>query len=829
MTKKKTLSLLFALIVGALLLAQGNSEGFDVYSADLIDLDRFDLPIATTDNLFAPLVNPALLGTGKSSGLGWIHLWNEKKVQNHYWIAANLGQTAYLYEYNDGISYHRISNGFEVFPNHVLPNLYAGTSYAWRNSDWKEGGWRNSIVYRPHNSTSLAMRWDNPYKGSPEYRFGLGLRPLAFIPAVPNWRLEMSLDLPYAKSRPGDSTKAADGYEIMKPSIGINTQLINGINLGGTYNMESETVMLTFILSAGKSRIGTVAHAKENDNFGVAYVHLSDQQFLPFAGLATSRWYEMKLRGEVVTYRAPRFKVGPFQIFDSGQRSVESIIDDIGRAGGQPGIKGIVFVNPSFSASFALRQEIVTALKNFKNTGRSIVFYYDNMSNADYVFAASVADRIYLNPKGVVDLRGLAVNAPYVGEALTAIGIEVMNFRSHPYKTGGNMLSESEMTPAERETYEALLGSLYSQMIDTISQGRDLTRAEVEQLIDNGPYFDPQDALDKGLIDGLIYQDELKDKLKAEYKVSRRSRELLDYMNYEWSQPRENMIAVIYAQGNIVMGSGTVGQKIAHKTTVDIIRRVRNDKRYKGIILRIDSGGGSAQASDIILREIDKARTENKLPVVVSMSSVAGSGGYYIACRADKIVADPATITGSIGVIGITFNAERLFRKIRLNWSTVKKGERSDFGTINRAWTDAEKEILRRYIEITYEDFVREVAEGRNMSVEDVHEIAQGKVFTAEDALKLGLVDHLGGLDTALEVMRELTGIKGKITMVDATSSAKGIAVGFSGSPLLKPPSLQMLEELSQEYVRLYELWKDFAGEKALMLMPETISATTFE
>jgi len=813
MNKKALLLLLIVLIGGSWLWCQAVN--------DPIDLDRFELPLATTDNLFAPFVNPALLGTGKPGGLGWIHVWNEEKLQKHYWIAANLGEMAYLYEYDNGVNYHRVSNGIEVLPDHIFPNLYAGTSYAWRNNDWKEGSWRSSVVYRPHNSTSLAMRWDNPYQSSPEYRFGVGLRPLAFVPGIANWKMELSLDLPYVQN--------AGEYELIKPVVGVKTQLINGLNLGGSYNLESETTMLTFSLSSGRSDIGAVAHAKKNDNFGIGYIHLTDKQFLPFAGIAPSRWHNMKLNGEVVTYRAPQYQIGPFQIFESGQRSVEDIIAEIERAQNEPGIKGLLFINPGFSASLALRQELITAFKNYKDSGKYIAFYYDNMSNADYVFSAAIADRIYLNPKGTLDLRGLAVNSPYFGEALDALGIEVMNFRSHPYKTAGNMLSEPSMTDAERQIYEQLLSSLYGQMVSLISEGRNIPVTTVEQLIDNGPYLDPRAALDNGLIDGLIYQDELNDKLKAEFKVTRRSADLGDYLDYEWTRDKNNLIAVIYAQGNIVMGRGIAGQQIAHETTVDIIRRVRNDKRYKGIILRIDSGGGSAQASDIILREIEKARTENKLPVVVSMSSVAGSGGYYIACKADRIVADPATITGSIGVIGITFNAERLFRKIKVNWSTVKIGEHSDWGSIYRAWNEDEKEMMRRFIEITYNDFVNEVATGRNMSVEEVHELAQGKVYTAEDALQIGLVDKLGGLDTALEVMRELTGIEGRITLVDATGSNKGIPLSMSGNPLLRLMPVQMPQDLSDDYVRLYNLWKDFADDRALMLMPETISGTSFQ
>jgi protease-4 len=260
---------------------------------------------------------------------------------------------------------------------------------------------------------------------------------------------------------------------------------------------------------------------------------------------------------------------------------------------------------------------------------------------------------------------------------------------------------------------------------------------------------------------------------------------------------------------------------------VNLIRKARKNKSYKGIILRVDSGGGSAQASDIILRELELAQTEDKKPVVVSMAGVAASGGYYIACKADRIVADPATITGSIGVIGLVFNATEMFKKIKVNWSTVKKGENADMGSLYRPWKDGEKDMLTRSIERTYEDFVKKVDQGRKtMNLEQVHQHAQGRVWTGAQALEIGLIDDLGGLDVAVDNMREVSGIKGKIRLVDATTSDQGLSVTMSSSPLMKLLPIKALEVMSADYIQLYELWEDFASDKALMLcpyVPETI------
>ncbi len=384
------------------------------------------------------------------------------------------------------------------------------------------------------------------------------------------------------------------------------------------------------------------------------------------------------------------------------------------------------------------------------------------------------------------------------------------------------MFSESEMTASEREVYESILESIYQQMISQIESGRaDKILKPVPRIIDEGPYFIAQSAFDLGLVDELIYEDELSAKLKEDFSFSRRNSELADYRSYDWSQPKESHIAVIYASGNIVMGKGKSGQKIAHDSTVKLIRKARKDNRYKGIILRVDSGGGSAQASDIILRELELAQTENNMPVVVSMAGVAASGGYYIAAKADRIIANPSTLTGSIGVIGLAFTATGAFDKIKMNWSTVKKGERADMGSLSRLWTEDEKAIMTSFIEYTYEDFVGKVAAGRkNLSVEDVHKIAQGRVWTGEQAKANGLIDELGGLETAAQHMRELAGIKGKMRLVDASRSDDGISLEISAKPILQVLGLDALQDLNSEYVQVYEMWRDFQDEKVLMLSP---------
>jgi protease-4 len=776
--------------------------------------------ITNTDNFMAPLVNPAGLGFGNAQGIGWMHLSKNDKFKDHYWFVLNTEGLSYIYEKNEGTllngwkdqSVHTLATGSETFTAFKFPNLYTGTSYKWINDEFSKGSFKSGVLYRPLNVASLGFTWDNPYKQSPAYQFGLGIRPLALICQENAHRIELTADVRYAKD--------GEDYKNQKPIFGINTQILNGVLLKANYDTESETAMLSLALGHKNSLLGSDYHIEEDANYEVAYAFAGEKEYLPLICKKQQKWYSLPIKQNVVTYKAPSFEIGPFQIFDNKQTGVEDLINSIKQAKTDPGVAGLLFVNKNFTASLALKQEIIAEIKDFKTSGKPVVFYYDNMSNGDYIFAGAVADKIYLNPMGGIDLKGIAVNSPYLKGTLNALGIDIYNFRSHPTKTAGNMFSETEMIPEERAMYESILGDLYSQMCSLIETGRGSKLAkDVRTTIDEGPYYLAEKALKAGLVDSLVYEAQLFETIKKEYKVNSQARELAVYNNTNWSHPKKDRIAVIYAQGNIVMGKGVAGKNIAHQTTVDIIRKVRKNPEYKGIILRIDSGGGSAQASDIIWHEIELAKTENKKPVVVSMSGVAGSGGYYIACNADHIIADPATITGSIGVIGITFNMERMFRKIRLNWDTVKMGKHSDFGSINRQWTDEEKNIFTEIIGSTYHDFVSKVAKGRKMEYASVDSIAQGKIWTGVQGKDLGLVDELGGMKEAVARVKELAKLKHGVELVNASQSDK-MAFGMEMESLMSMLPFSSVLSEAGDFLSLYDSWVQYKGEKVLYATP---------
>jgi protease-4 len=315
------------------------------------------------------------------------------------------------------------------------------------------------------------------------------------------------------------------------------------------------------------------------------------------------------------------------------------------------------------------------------------------------------------------------------------------------------------MTDAEREALEALLEDQYGVLLRMIEAGRgDRLAASADRIVADGPYLIADAALEAGLVDDLIYEDEIEARLE-EFHSNPRIAEVSarDQIRYEWSRQPAPRVAVIYATGNIINGEGQPARVIGSDTMAKAIREARESDRVDGIILRVASGGGSSLASAVIAREIALTTTgEEAKPVVVSMGGTAASGGYYISAPADRIVAQPVTVTGSIGVVALLPNIEGLSEKYDVNWDTVKTTDTADLGALYRRLTPEEREIIEESIEASYDDFISTVAAHRDMTREEVDEVARGRVWSGEDAAENGLVDELGGIDTAVEAMKEL-------------------------------------------------------------------------
>lgn len=426
-------------------------------------------------------------------------------------------------------------------------------------------------------------------------------------------------------------------------------------------------------------------------------------------------------------------------------------------------IKGIYLDASSLAAGFASIEEIRNALLDFKKSGKFILAYSEVYSQGAY-YLATAADKIYLNPEGMVDFRGLTSEIMFFKGALDKLEIEAQIIKVGTYKSAVEPFILDKMSEANRLQVTSFLGSMYDHFISEVSESRRISKNELFAIADSAKIRSPKDALNYKMVDGLKYKDEVLDELKALVKIDKKkeikSVSIEEYApgSDEVDEPSSNRIAVIYANGQIISGEGN-DETIGSERISRAIRKARTDDKIKAIVLRVNSPGGSALASDVIWRETVLAKKVK--PVIVSMGDLAASGGYYIACAADSIFAQPNTITGSIGVFGIIPNMQKFFNnKLGITFDGVKTSRFADLGTVSRPLTDAEKMIYQNEVNRTYDSFTRKVAEGRKKSQAYIDSIGQGRVWSGQEALANGLVDKLGNIGDAIKSAARKANIK---------------------------------------------------------------------
>lgn len=434
-------------------------------------------------------------------------------------------------------------------------------------------------------------------------------------------------------------------------------------------------------------------------------------------------------------------------------QSLLDIIGAIGNAKNDDRIEGI-YIEPMYmAASYAGLQEIRDALVDFKESGKFIYAYGEYISESDY-YVASVADSLFLNPTGAIEFNGLSANITFFKGMFDKLDIKPEVFRVGDFKSYVEPYIRKDLSDENRLQYNELLGSMYGTYLDNVSNSIEIPVSKLAEISDQMKISLPQDAEDVGLIHKIGYEDELKDVMKEKIGQSQ-SRDLRTIKINKYIQAigsptgySSNKIAVIVAEGDITMGGdeGIVGATFAKE-----IRKARNNDNVKAIVMRVNSGGGSMTASDMIWREL--MLTKGKKPIIASMGGAAASGGYYIAMPADSIVAQPNTITGSIGIFGMWFNfGEFLENKMGITHDVVKTGEYSDIYTVTRPLRDAERAIIQRGVNEGYEVFTQKVADARGMSQDEIKKIASGRVWSGEQALENGLIDKLGCFNDAIQM-----------------------------------------------------------------------------
>ncbi|MBQ5957853.1 MAG: signal peptide peptidase SppA [Bacteroidales bacterium] len=432
---------------------------------------------------------------------------------------------------------------------------------------------------------------------------------------------------------------------------------------------------------------------------------------------------------------------------------LNEILRNIEHAKADPKIKGIYMELSSIPTSTATLEEIRNKLIEFKQSGKFIAVYGETLSQSAY-YVASVADKIWLNPEGMIDLHGMASQIMFYKHLLEKLEVEMQIVRgpNNRFKSAVEPYFLDKMSEANREQMDKLLGAIWGKILQGISETRGISVEQLNQIADNLELMtDAQKALDYGLVDNLFFKDQVVEQLKA-LTGSGNTVNAVNNANYAKSYKAKNFnkneVAVIYASGQIFDGKGNE-ENIYSENLAKTIRKVREDRNVKAVVLRVNSPGGSALASAIIGRELDLTKEEK--PLIVSMGNYAASGGYWISAKGDYIFADPTTLTGSIGVFGTFPNMQGLFNhKLGLTFDVVKTNENADFGNFTQPLTPFQYAKLQENVVKTYDEFTLRVAEGRGLRQSYVDSIGQGRVWAGADAIELGLVDQLGDLEDAI-------------------------------------------------------------------------------
>lgn len=515
------------------------------------------------------------------------------------------------------------------------------------------------------------------------------------------------------------------------------------------------------------------------------------------------------------------FKEYPF-LNEDDKNGLFDIIDAINYAASDHKIKGISIDNNFIIAGISQTKALRNALLKFKESGKFIVAYADIYTQKDY-YLSSVADTVYMNPVGAMEFKGLYSERLYFKDFQDKSGFKMEVVRFGKYKSAVEPFLTNEMSDENREQISVYLNGLWNEIKQDISKSRNITSERLNTIADSLLGRNADLAKASQLIDKIAYHDEYIEDIKravgVEFNEDLESITIADYSIYAANKLRsnrsKNKIAVIYAEGDIIYGEGdeeTVGQGIMNAS----LKEAREDDKVKAIVLRINSPGGSALASELIWREIEL--TKKMKPVIVSMGDVAASGGYYIACNADKIIAEPTTITGSIGVFGILPNGKQLADNLGINAEQVITNKNAVSYSFFEPLNDEQRAFIKESIVDIYELFTNRVAVGRNMKQDDVKAIAQGRVWTGIDALNNGLVDELGGLDLALQRASEAAGIE-DYKIKEFPVYEKNLDEILSDFGLVKAKETLLKEELGEEHYRIYKEIKSMSKKKGIQLL----------
>jgi protease-4 len=781
---------LWALIISGLLCVQALADPVD-------GVEYQSESVATADKVSSGLINPAGLGYFNSMGLEYIHNYTDSTYKGDDGALLTsrsfFGAIEWL-RHDDNIFRRKYTL---AIGDRIFNNFYGGISYSWfggsnvfykSRKDWKIG-----LLYHPRPFASLGLvidRINQPKFGSfRQYRLyqpGLALRPFGD-------KFTISADARLNEGR---------HFNKMQGNIRLAVGPFHALNFVSEYRTEGQWRLgITFDIQ--QSRVGGQVRLNNPTGFsgGSYFVEVGEMRFSSVAPGMSGR---ITLDNNIVEEIRQR------PILGKGNQSFFSVINCLRRGARDPRIRELVVKMDGISLSFASAQELRDALAEFHNNDKKVTIFISQGGNLDY-YVASIADKIYMEPTGLMELKGLAATATFYTGTMEKLGIKAEVLHTGPYKTYGDAFTEKSLTPEAKEQIDWLLDDLYDQFVNGISTGRHLLEDKVKELIDAGPYT-AQDAYKAGLIDGLKYYDEISD---DEGGWITGSVDLCNFYaipdyNPRWSDPQK--VAVVYADGAIVQGeSGRSlidGRTVGSETLVKSLERLRNDDHIKAVVLRVNSPGGDIFASEEIFRQLQLIK--GKKPLIISMGGEAASGGYYISAPGDEIMASPGTITGSIGVVLGKVDLSGLYEKIGLGQVTLKRGAHADIRSSARSATPEEKKLVEKMMWEYYGDFVSKVSASRKIDSDSINAIGQGRVWTGHQALERGLVDRFGGIWDAIDEARQRAGISAKDKLEIAVYPSYGLRllpnIGVTGIETQIASTIEKAEDINYYFRPPYEL-----------------------
>lgn len=784
--------------------------------------ERLDAPaasISAEDGAAAGWVNPANLAFDPDAALG---VWFRQDFQTYdseFAVSTTGGGTSLGLIFKndlDGNPWWGFSSGLGV---RLPENFRLGATVTWNLPEGANNNfvsWDLGAGYRPFpwlGFGGVARNIGNPAPDLGVWaRYGVSttLRPFRDT-------LELSVDYEYIDPSAIDAL-GEQNLNIVRGLVRIRPT--SGLVLRGMY--ETNTEWSSWTVGGGVEvyfeGLGGGAYSQPLDGDVMAYITTGpeDERLLG----AGRRIPVVSLDAGFPYQPQTGFLVVP-------EESYVHMLERLRMASEDRHVKGLVLEVSSPRLSWAQIEEVRSAIEQLQAEGRPVVAYLNGTPSNGAYYLASVCDTVYLHPAGSLDLVGLSMESQYFKGALDLVGVKAQYAKRSEYKASPEQWTNTEPSEPAREQMNALIDGFYEALVQGIADGRGMKPEDVEALIDEGP-FTGADALERGLVDGLVYPDTLEEQLSESLIKGFDLRP--DYrMTPEtsgWDALRQ--VAIVYVDGPIVSGPSQgpgllSGGNVGADTVVAHLRSAEDDGNVKAVVLRVDSPGGSAFASDEIWRAVEQVQEAGK-PVVVSMGGVAASGGYYVAAGSDAIFAEPTTITGSIGVYGGKFSFGELFEKVGVDYEIYSRGRKASMYSTSREMDEIEIASMERLIEDTYVQFKTVVSEGRGLSMEEVEEVARGRVWTGADALEVGLVDELGGLQEAIVHAKGLSGMDPDAEVELITY--RGQPDSFGDVPKQAVRSVQAALQPELELPEDLQAWIPYAPlaeERILLLMPERI------